>query len=54
MKQLKNSQNEYIGLEKQVKELKDKIEKLRKDQENAKRINDKLIVKPNPQYLILT
>lgn len=44
MKQLKNSQHEYINLDLQVRELQDQIEKLRKDKEQVKKINEKLIV----------
>jgi len=44
MKQLKNSQHEYINLDSQVRELQDQIEKLRKDKEQVKKINEKLIV----------
>lgn len=45
MKKLKNSQNEYINLEKQVRELQDQIDKLKKNKDQVGRINKKLVVK---------
>ncbi len=44
MKQLKTSQNEYIIIQKQVREHQDQIERLKKNKEQVKRINEKLIV----------
>lgn len=44
MKQTINSKNEFMNLERQVKELQDQIDILKKDKERVERINKKLNV----------